>query len=95
MGPQSVGEQLLTKERQRRLCSKCVEDRVPVVSYKTPNFHSAILIIWPSLDMDLEGRYSAKEMAGSTRAKSLALATITESLITTTGFSNDDDFLLL
>jgi hypothetical protein len=45
--------------------------------------------------MDLEGRYSAKEMAGSTRAKSLALATITEWLITTTGFSNDDDFLLL
>jgi hypothetical protein len=65
MGPQSVGEQLLTKERQRRLCSKCVEDRVPVVSYKIPNFHSAILIIWPSLDMDLEGRSLAKETAGT------------------------------
>ena len=65
MGPQSVGEQLLTKERQRRLCSKCVEDRVPVVSYKTPNFHSAILIIWPSLDMDLEGRSLGKETAGT------------------------------
>jgi hypothetical protein len=78
MGPQSVEEQLLTKKRLRKLCNKCAEDRVPVVSYKTPNFHSAILIIWPSLDMDLEGRSSFREMPGLTRAKSLALATTPE-----------------
>lgn len=65
MGLQSVEEQLLTKKRLRKQCNKCEEDRVPAVSYKTPNFRSAILTIWRSLDMDLEGRSLAKEMAGS------------------------------
>jgi hypothetical protein len=65
MGLQSVEEQLLTKKRLRKQCNKCAEDRVPAVSYKTPNFRSAILTIWRSLDMDLEGRSLAKETAGT------------------------------
>jgi hypothetical protein len=65
MGLQSVEEQLLTKKRLRKQCNKCEEDRVPAVSYKTPNFRSAILTIWRSLDMDLEGRSLAKETAGT------------------------------
>ncbi len=65
MGLQSVEEQLLTKKRLRKQCNKCAEDRVPAVSYKIPNFRSAILTIWRSLDMDLEGRSLGKETAGT------------------------------
>lgn len=66
MGPQNVEEQLLTKERQRKRCSKCAQDKVPEVPHKTLNFLSAILTF--RLSMGLEGRSSAKEMEDTTRA---------------------------